>query len=209
MIKILIVDDHSIVRQGLRTVLGDSLGITVVAEAESGQEALDLAATMELDIVILDIGMQGRDGLEVLRELIARKPKLGVIIFSMYPEEQYAIRCFKDGAGAYISKNNPPEELIRAIHAIAEGRKYVTQPVAERMASLIQGKLPVALHEKLSDRELAVLVKIGSGMPLARIAEELFLSPKTVSAYKTRILKKMGMKNSASLIRYVLDEKLL
>ena len=126
MIKIMLVDDHAIVRQGLRQILGEKPGMQIVAEAASGQEALDLAQTTNLDIVILDIGMPGRGGLEVLGSLKALKPALRVVIFSMYPEEQYAIRCFKDGASAYVSKDSSPDELIRAIHAVAGGRRYIT-----------------------------------------------------------------------------------
>lgn len=208
MINILIVDDHSIVRHGLKAILGDVAGFKIVAEAESGQKALDLAETMDLNIVILDIGMAGRDGLDVLQELKLRHPSLGIVVFSMHEEEQYAIRCFKNGASAYISKQNPPADLIHAIHEVAKSRNYVTPSLAIQMAALLQEASPTSLHEKLSTREFRILVKIGAGMSLAMIAEELFLSPKTVSTYKTRILKKLGMKNSACLIRYVQKEGL-
>lgn len=208
MINILIVDDHAIVRRGLHTIFEGITGFKVVADTESGQKALELADTMDLDVVILDISMAGRDGLDVLQELKLRHPSLGIVIFSMHEEEQYAIRCFKYGANAYISKQNPPADLISAVHAVAKGKNYVTPSIAAQMASLIQDAVPTSLHEKLTTKEFRIMVKIGSGMSLAKIAEELFLSPKTVSAYKTKILKKMGMKNSASLIRYVLKESL-
>lgn len=208
MINILIVDDHAIVRYGLNAILGDVDGFKIVAEAESGQKALEMAEMMYLDIVILDISMARRDGLDVLQEFKLRYPSLGIIVFSMHAEELYAIRCFKYGAKAYISKQNPPTELINAIHEVAKGKNYVTPSIAAKMAVLLQDALPTILHEKLSTREFRILVKIGTGMSLAMIADELFLSPKTVSAYKTRILKKMGMKNSASLIRYVHNEGL-
>lgn len=205
----MIVDDHVVVRTGLKAILGDCQGIEVVADVGSGQEAMDIAAAVALDIVILDIGMPDRDGLNVLQQLKEMQPSLGIIVFSMYSEEQYALRCFKNGASAYVSKQNPPEDLVEAVRAVAAGRKFVTQTIAEQMSALIQNREAPAHHGKLTDKEFRVLVKIGAGMPLAKIAEELFLSPKTVSAYKTRILKKLGMKNSASLIRYVIEEGLL
>lgn len=208
MINILIVDDHEVVRRGLQAMLVDISGFKVLAEAESGQEALDMVDTLDLNVVILDIGMAGRDGLGVLQELKHRYPSLGIIVFSMHAEEQYAIRCFGYGANAYISKQNPPADLISAIREVARGRNYVTPSIAARMATLIQDGSPIKLHEKLSTREFRILIKIGAGMSLAKIADELFLSPKTVSTYKTRILKKMGMKNSASLIQYVQKEGL-
>lgn len=208
MIKIMLVDDHAIVRQGLRQVLGEKPGMQIAAEASSGQEALDLARTTSLDIVVLDIGMPGRGGLEVLGSLKALKPALRVVIFSMYPEEQYAIRCFKDGASAYVSKDNSPDELVRAIHAVAGGRRYITPSIGERMAGLVLDSHSRPLHELLSDRELQVLLRIGAGKRVNEIAEELALSPKTVSTYRTRILQKLGMKNSAQLIKYVMQEGL-
>lgn len=208
MIKIMLVDDHAIVRQGLRQVLGEKPGMQIVAEAASGQEALDLARNANLDIVILDIGMPGRGGLEILESLKALKPALRIVIFSMYPEEQYAIRCFKDGASAYVSKDSSPDELIRAIHSVAGGRRYITPSIGERMAGLVLDANSRPLHELLSDRELQVLLRIGAGKRVTEIAEELALSPKTVSTYRTRILQKLGMKNSAQLIKYVMQEGL-
>jgi DNA-binding NarL/FixJ family response regulator len=204
----MIVDDHSIVREGLKRVLSAKTDIEVVAEAASGQEAMDLAASKDLDIVILDIGMSGRGGLEVLVSLKDLKPSLAVIIFSMYSEGQYGIRCFKNGASAYISKKSPPEELFKAIAAISAGRTYITPAIGEKMASLLKGGDTGALHESLSDRELQILVGIGSGKSIAKIGEELCLSPKTVSTYKTRILEKMRMDNTSQLIKYVLEEDL-
>jgi DNA-binding NarL/FixJ family response regulator len=208
MIKLMLVDDHNIVRQGLKKILGEKPGLQVAAEASSGQEAIDLAQKTPLDIVILDIGMPGRGGLDLLRDLKELKPSLNIVIFSMYPEEQYAIRCFKDGASAYVCKDSSPDELLRAIHAVAGGRRYITPSIGERMAGLVLDSNSRPLHELLSDRELQVLLRIGAGKRVTEIAEELALSPKTVSTYRTRILQKLGMENSAQLIKYVMQEGL-
>lgn len=208
MIKLMLVDDHAIVRQGLRQVLSERPGLRVAAEASSGQEAIDVARKTPLDIVILDIGMPGRGGLDLLRDFKELMPSLSIIIFSMYPEEQYAIRCFKDGASAYVCKDSPPDELLRAIHAVAQGRRYITPSIGERMAGLVLDSNSRPLHELLSDRELHVLLRIGAGKRVTEIAEELALSPKTVSTYRTRILQKLGMKTSAQLIKYVMQEGL-
>lgn len=208
MLKTLIVDDHPIVRHGLRLLLGGVVGIDVTAEAESGTQALAIIESLDLDLVILDIKMDERNGLDVLDNIITFHPSLRVIVYSMYPEEEYAIRCFKEGASAYISKKESPEELLEAIRCISLGNKYISPPIAEQMTYLLQDRQPLKPHDKLSSKEFRILLKIGSGMSLAMIAEEMFLSPKSVSTYKTRILKKLGMNNTASLIRYVLEENL-
>jgi DNA-binding NarL/FixJ family response regulator len=158
--------------------------------------------------VVLDIGMKGRGGLEVLSNLKALKPGLKFIMLSMYPEEQYAIRCFKDGAGAYVTKESDPEELVRAIWAVSEGRRYITPSLGQQMAGLILDSSSRPLHELLSDRELQVLLKIGAGKRVKEIAEELCLSPKTVSTYRTRILEKLSQQNTAGLVKYVMREGL-
>ncbi len=208
MIRIMIVDDYAIVRQGLRHILGHESGIQVEAEASSGQEAIEIARVTNLDLVILDIGMTGRGGLEVLADLKTLKSALRVVIFSMYSEEQYAIRCFKDGASAYVCKDCLPDELVRAIRAVAAGRRYITPSIGERIAGLVLDSNLRPLHVLISDRELQVLLRIGAGKRVTEIAEELSLSPKTVSTYRTRLLQKLGMKNSAQLIKYVMQEGL-
>ena len=181
----------------------------VAAEASSGQEAMELARVTGLDMVILDIGLPNRGGLEVLADLKALKSALSVIIFSMYSEEQYAIRCFKDGASAYVCKDCPPDELVRAIRAVAGGRRYITPSIGERMAGLVLDSKSRPLHELLSDRELQVLLHIGAGNRVTEIAQEFSLSPKTVSTYRARVLQKLGMENSAQLIKYVMQEGLV
>ncbi|MGA2381281.1 MAG: response regulator transcription factor [Spirochaetia bacterium] len=209
MIRILVVDDHSVVRQGIKQIVADSPDIEIVGEAVSGQEALDLVRARAFDVVILDIAMPGRGGLDVLRELKAEKPALKVVVLSMYPEEQYAIRSLRDGASAYLTKGSPPEELILAIRTVASGKRYITPAVADRLATYIEDSSQRPPHETLSDREMEVLVLIGSGKQVSDIAEELNLSTKTVSTYRSRILLKMNMETNAQLIRYSLQHGLL
>ena len=209
MIRILVVDDHSVVRQGIKQIVADSPDIEIVGEAVSGQEALDLVRARAFDVVILDIAMPGRGGLDVLRELKAEKPALKVVVLSMYPEEQYAIRSLRDGASAYLTKGSPTEELILAIRTVASGKRYITPAVADRLATYIEDSSQRPPHETLSDREMEVLVLIGSGKQVSDIAEELNLSTKTVSTYRSRILLKMNMETNAQLIRYSLQHGLL
>lgn len=208
MIRILIADDHSIVRQGLRQIVSECSGMRVAGEAASGQEALDLARAHEFDVAIIDISMPGRGGLEILKELKAEKPSLKVLVLSMHSEEQYAIRCLRDGASAYLTKGCASEELVRAIRAVAEGRKYITPSIAERLAERIDVGTGQPLHERLSNRELQVLVLFGSGKAAGEIAHELNLSVKTISTYRARILEKMGMESNAQLIRYAVQNGL-
>jgi DNA-binding NarL/FixJ family response regulator len=208
VIRILIADDHAIVRQGLRQVIVDAPGMRVTGEASNGQEALDLARTREFDVAIIDISMPGRGGLEVLKDLKAERPALKLMVLSMHAEEQYAIRCLRDGASAYLTKGSAPEELVQAIRAVAAGRKYVTPSIAERLAERLEPGSDRPPHERLSDRELQVLVLLGKGRSIGDIAEELSLSVKTVSTYRARLLEKMGMDSTAQLIRYAVQNGL-
>lgn len=208
MIRILIADDHGIVRKGLKQIVAENPNMIVAGEAANGQEALELAQEKQFDVAILDIAMPGRGGLDVLKVLKAQQPSLKIIMLSMYSEEQYAIRSLRDGASAYLTKANATEELIEAIEAVASGKRYITASVAERLASYIEqdgGRLP---HEALSDRELQVLVMIGSGKSVSVIAAALSLSVKTVSTYRARLLGKMGMVSTAQLIRYAIEHRL-
>jgi DNA-binding NarL/FixJ family response regulator len=209
VIRILVADDHSVVRKGIMQIVADSPGMEVVGEASTGQETLDLARSRSFDVVMLDIAMPGRGGLDILRELKAEYPALKVLILSMYPEEQYAIRSLRDGASAYLTKGSPPEELILAIRTVAAGKRYITPSVADRLASYVEDSSRQTPHETLSDREMQVLVLIGSGKHGREIAEELSLSEKTVSTYRSRILLKMGMETNAQLIRYALQHGLV
>jgi two-component system, NarL family, invasion response regulator UvrY len=208
MIRILVADDHAIVRAGIRRVVDEAQGMVVAGEAESGEHALSLVRTGGYDVAILDIVMPGRGGLDVLRELKAEHPSLKVIVLSMHSEEQYAIRSLRDGAAAYLTKNCPPDELVLAIRTVASGKRYITPSVAERLASYIEADTPVTAHDTLSDRELQVLLLIGSGKQVGNIAAELSLSVKTVSTYRARLLQKMGMESNAQLMRYVLQHHL-
>jgi two-component system invasion response regulator UvrY len=209
MIRILIADDHAIVRQGLKQIVSESPGMVVAGEAANGEEAVALARKLSYDIAIVDIAMPGRGGLDILKDLKSARPSAKIIILSMYPEEQYAIRSLRDGASAYLTKANATEELVHAIQAVAAGRRYITPSVAERLASYVEQDTERLPHESLSDRELQVFLLLGSGKTVTDIARELSLSVKTVSTYRTRILEKMRMNSNALLIRYAIQHKLV
>jgi len=209
MIRLLIADDHAIVRQGLKQIVSESSEMVVVGEAGNAEEALALARTINYDVAIIDVSMPGRGGLDILKDLKTARPTAKIVILSMHPEEQYAIRCLRDGASAYITKTNATEELVQAINAVASGRRYITPAVAEKLASYIEqdtGQLP---HESLSDRELQVFLLLGSGKTVTDVARELSLSVKTVSTYRTRIMGKMHMSSNSLLMRYAIQHKLV
>jgi DNA-binding NarL/FixJ family response regulator len=200
MIRILLADDHAVVRKGLRQIIEESADMQVTGEAQNGEEALSLVRSTTFDVVILDISMPGRGGLDVLRDLKAEPRAPKVIVLSMYPEEQYAIRSLRDGASAYLTKNCPPEELLLAVRTVSAGKRYITPSIAERLASYIEDDVQGALHEKLSNRELQILVLVGSGKQPTEIAAELNLSVKTVSTYR---------ETNAQIIRYALQHRLV
>jgi len=209
MIKILIADDHAIVREGLKQILSESPDLVVVAEASSGQEVLEKISKNDLDLVVLDIAMPGRGGLDILKEIKTQKPRLPVLMLSMYPEEQYAIRVLKSGASGYLTKESAPSELVMAIRQISQGKKYISPSLAEKLAidlELSPDKLP---HEILSDREYQVMCMIASGKTLKEIADGLSLSIKTISTYRSRILEKMNMKTNAELTHYAIKSNLV
>ncbi|MFY9112973.1 MAG: response regulator transcription factor [Desulfomonilia bacterium] len=209
MIRVLVVDDHPIVREGLKQILSDTEDILVVDEADSGQAVLTSAARSNFDVVLLDISMPGRDGLEVLRELKQQKPKLPVLILSMYPEEHYAVRVLRAGASGYLTKSSAPDELISAIRKVASGRKYISSTLAERLTYELDRDADRPMHEVLSDREYQVMHMISTGKSLKEIAEALGLSVKTVSTYRSRIMEKMNMKNNAEIVLYAVQNKLI
>lgn len=209
MIRVLIADDHPIVREGLRQILSETDDILVVDEASNGKEVLDYTWNNTYDVILLDISMPGRDGLEVLRELKRHKPKLPVLILSMYPEEHYAIRVLRGGASGYLTKSSAPDELISAIRKVATGRKYISSTLAERLTYELDRDADRPAHESLSDREYQVMHMIASGKTIKEIAEELCLSVKTVSTYRSRILEKMNMKNNAEIVLYAVQNKLV
>ena len=204
MIKILIADDHPIVREGLRQIIEVATDMVVTDEARNGEEVLEKIKENDFDVVILDISMPGRSGLDILKEVRKERPELSVLILSIHPEEQYGVRLLKAGASGYLTKESAPEELVNAIRIISQGRKYITSSLAERLALKLGDDFEGPLHENLSDREYEVMYMIAKGMTIKEIAEKLFLSVKTISTYRYRILGKMRMKSNAELIRYAL-----
>jgi two-component system invasion response regulator UvrY len=209
MMKILIADDHAVVREGLKQILSENPNINVTAEASTGHEVLQQIEKNNFDLVVLDISMPGRGGLDILKEIRNKRPKLPVLILSMYPEEQYAVRVLKAGASGYMTKDSAPNELINAIKQISKGKKYVSPSLAERLAVDLEVTTGRPLHESLSDREYQVMCMIASGKTLKEIAEQLSLSIKTISTYRSRILEKMNMKSNAELTHYAIKNKLV
>jgi DNA-binding NarL/FixJ family response regulator len=209
MIRILIADDHAVVRQGLKQIISTTKDIKVTAEATNGQEVLERVWKENFDVVMLDITMPGRDGVDVLRQIKAQKPKLPVLVLSMHPEEQYAVRVLKAGASGYLTKETDPEEMLKAVRVAAQGRKYVTPALAERLAYDVSSDSDKQPHELLSDREYQVMSMLAKGKTATEIADELALSIKTVSTYRTRILEKLNLKNNAELTHYVLSRNLI
>jgi len=209
MIKVLIVDDHTIVREGLRQILEDTSDIAVTGEASSAQEVVNKVKTNNFDIVLLDISLPGRSGIDVLKQLKSIKPDLPVLILSMHPEEQYAIRSLRAKASGYLTKESASDELIKAIRKVAQGRKYITSSLAEKLAFELEANASCSSHEKLSDREYQVMCMIATGKRIKEIADALSLSVKTISTYRTRILKKMNMKNTSHLIYYAIKSGLI
>jgi two-component system invasion response regulator UvrY len=209
MMKILIADDHAVVREGLKQILSENPNINVTAEASTGHEVLQQIEKNNFDLVVLDISMPGRGGLDILKEIRNKRPKLPVLILSMYPEEQYAVRVLKAGASGYMTKDSAPHELIIAIKQISKGKKYVSPSLAERLAVDLEVTTGRPLHESLSDREYQVMCMIASGKTLKEIAEQLSLSIKTISTYRSRILEKMNMKSNAGLTHYAIKNSLV
>lgn len=209
MIKILIADDHAIVREGLKQIVADIPDMVVVDEASSGQEVLNKVWKNDHDVVLLDIAMPGRSGLDILGELKSQKPEIPVLVLSMYPEEQYAVRVLKAGASGYLTKESVPEELIAAIRKVSLGGKYVSSSLAEKLAFDLTTGAEKPLHQALSDREYQVMCMIASGKRVKEIAEELFLSVKTVNTYHSRVLGKMKLKSNAELTHYAIRNRLV
>jgi DNA-binding NarL/FixJ family response regulator len=209
MIKILTADDHPIVRQGLKQILSEESDMGVFGEAQNSQEVLELVQKQDWDIVILDITMPGRGGIDVLKELKHQYPKLPVLMLSVHPEDQYAVRALKAHASGYMTKDSAPEELVKAIRKILRGGKYISSTLAEKLAFDLETETEKPLHETLSDREHQVLLMIASGKTVSKIAEELSLSVKTIDTYRARILEKMKMKTNAELTHYAIKNGLV
>jgi len=197
------------VRQGLRLILADNFKKAVFGEARNAHEALNRVWKEKWDVVLLDVTMPGRSGLEVLREIRRSRPKLPVLVFSMHPEDQFAVRILKAGAAGYLTKESPAEELVGAIQKVVAGGRYISPALAERMASYLNVDMKQAPHERLTDREFLILRAIASGKPLGQIAKEFSLSVSTVSTYRTRILQKMHLKNNAELMHYAMRKGLV
>jgi DNA-binding NarL/FixJ family response regulator len=209
MISIVIADDHAVVRRGLKDILADEHDMEIGAEATTAYELLDLVRKRPWDAVVLDISLPGRSGLEVLAELKQERPTLPVLIHTMYPEEQFAVRALRAGAAGYLTKDSAPTELVTAIRKIVTGGKYVGAALAETLAARMDPGALESPHQTLSDREFDVFRLLASGKTVSEIAEQLALSVKTISTYRNRILSKMKMKNNADLMRYALQQKIV
>lgn len=208
-VKVLLIDDHTIARNGVRLMLGTAGDIDVAGEAADAQQALDLVRRQTFDVALLDIAMPGMSGLELLHHLRVARPRMAVLILSTYAEEIYAVRALKQGAAGYLTKDAPTAVLVEAVRRAAAGRKYVSPSLVDKLASLVSGESAASGHDALSNRELEVLRLIAQGEPLVQIGERLHLSPNTVTTYRARILEKMGMSSNAELTRYALEHGLI
>ncbi len=209
MIKVLVADDHAIVRRGLHQILAETEDIMVGGEAATAQEALQLVRGERWNAVILDIGLPGANGLELLAEIHKERPELPVLVLTVHSEDQYAVRAIRAGAAGFLTKESAPEKLIEAVRKVAGGGRYVSAELAENLASFLAGETAGAPHERLSDREFEIMKMLGSGKTVSEVAKELSLSVKTVSTHRTRILKKMGMKTNAELTHYAVRSRLV
>ena len=209
MIRVLVADDHTIVREGLKQILARSGDLVVAGEASNGNDVLRMVRAQQWDVLVTDMSMPGRSGIELIKLVKESSPKLPVLVLSMYGEEQYAVRAIRAGASGYLNKESASEQLVAAIRKIASGGVHVSAAVAEALFNNVRGGNSIKPHEQLSDREFQVLQLIAQGNSVADIALALHLSPKTVSTHKTRILEKMHMSNQAELIRYALEHRLV
>jgi len=208
-IKVLIADDHAIVREGLKQILADTRDIVVAGQSENGVDTINLVRKGHCDVLLLDISMPDRSGIEVLKQLKKEFPKLAVLMLSMHREDQYAIRSLKAGASGYLNKQSAPAELVNAIRQVASGKKYISPALAQELANQIGDDHEVPLHETLSDREYQTLTMIASGKTVSDIAIELALSVKTISMYRSRLLQKMKLRHNAELTHYAIKNHLV
>ena len=209
MIKVILCDDHALIRRGIRDTLSDAPDIEVVGEAGDYGELRTLLRDHSCDVLVLDINLPGRSGLDVLHVLKDEGAKMRVLVVSMYPEDQYAIRALRAGAFGYVNKGGDPAMLVNAVRTVAQGRKYVSAAVSEMLVNNLSEPTSESLHSTLSERELQTLLKIASGRKLSEIAEELMLSPKTVSVYRARLLEKLKLGNNAELTVYAIRNELV
>jgi DNA-binding NarL/FixJ family response regulator len=209
-VKTIVVDDHAIVRRGIVQILSEHPEVAVVAEAGNyGELRNQLRAHTDTELLVMDVGLPGKNGIDILKSLREDHARLKVLVVSMYPEDQYAVRAFRAGASGYLNKASAPERLIEAVNQVIAGRKYVTPEIAQALIENLNAPEQGAAHDRLSDREFQTLKLIASGKRLSDIAEELALSPKTVSVYRARILEKMGMSNNAELTHYAIKHGLV
>ena len=209
MKKVLVADDHAVVREGIKRIIEETADMVVAGEAVNGWEVLEKARGGDYDVVVLDISMPGKNGMEILKELKRECPGVPVLILSMHSEEQYALRALRAGASGYVTKESAPDELIEALEKVLRGSKYITSTLAERLVLDIGVGSEESLHTKLSDRELQVLCLLAEGKTVNEIGQELCLSAKTISTYRSRILQKMAMKTNTELIRYAIKQGLV
>jgi two-component system, NarL family, invasion response regulator UvrY len=209
MIRVLIVDDHAIVRRGLRQIVAETGDIVVNGEAETGSQAIKTARQEDFDVMLLDISLPDKNGIEVLKQIKKEQPKLAVLMLSMHGEREFAVRALKAGASGYLTKQSAPAQLVTAIRHVAAGKKYVSPALAEELANAMGVDTEKPLHETLSDREFQTLRLIASGKTLSGIAAELCLSPKTISVYRSRLLEKLKLLNNSELTRYAIKNRLV
>lgn len=209
MIKVLIADDHAIMRRGLKEILAEIPDLMPAGEAATGAEALRAVRENVYDIVLLDIALPDLNGLEVLKQMRQLAPQTRVLMLSVYPEEEYALRALKAGAAGYLTKDSAPAELTDAIRLVSQGGRYVSQVLAQQLAGMLSGQEATLSHHQLSDREYQVLKLLGAGKTVTLIAAELALSDRTITTYRVRILQKLGLKTTAELIRYAVEHGLV
>ncbi|MDO8464161.1 MAG: response regulator transcription factor [Gallionella sp.] len=209
MINILVVDDHALIRKGLKMLLEEGPDLHIAGEAETGLQAINMVREQHFDLVLLDISLSDKHGIDVLKQIKAEQPDVKIIVLSMYPEEQYGVRALKAGAMGYINKQSAPEKLIGAIQQVISGKKYISAPLAEQLLSNLIGESQEMMHQNLSNREYQTLCLMASGKSLTEISEIMVLSPKTVSVYRARMLEKMGFKNNAEAVHYAIAHDLV
>lgn len=209
MIRLLIADDHPIVRRGMAEIIAQESDLKVVGQAGTAAEVISILSENKADIVLLDLNMPGKHGLDAIKEIVAAFKNVKVLVMSAYPEDQFAKRVLRAGASGYLSKDAAPDQLVNAIRKVSSGGRYVSAAIAEQLAVDLSPDIPARLHETLSDRELQVLLQLATGASVTEISELLSLSPKTVSTYRTRIMVKLKLKSNADLTRYALEQRLI
>jgi DNA-binding NarL/FixJ family response regulator len=209
IVSIVIADDHAFLREGIKKTIQDEIDMKIVGEASNANEAMAIIKDLEPDVVIMDISMPGKSGLEVLKDLKAMKKKYRILILSMHPEDRFAIRALKAGAAGYLTKESAPDELVKAIRTVLTGRKYVSKALAEKLADILSDDMDKQPHELLSDREYEVFIKIASGKKAVDIASEISISVHTVNTYRARILEKLNMNSNVELTQYAMHNNLI